>query len=338
MSTNHPLEPAVLKLFAEARDHKLSATGLKGKLTGAKSALKGADPAEFDRALAALIDAGKLAVTGAGKDGPHPRPKGSYRLTAVGKDHVKPTKPDASEETLGYQEAYILLQILKFEGRAASRSRLNDKLKSPGARGNLEFPAAAEDARATVDYHLHNLVSAGSLDEKRQGVSTIYTLTDDGLQALGAADQHVTVEYRLPGAALNALLAAARDSAGKHHRAKPAHHAEAHHDAPEPARDAPTKPTAELIPQVIHDLVAQLRADKYAGKHLVPIHEVRALVARHHGEHAASHPVFDRVLKGMRADDELKIIAIADSRDTPQGHLDDSIPGLNETLFFIDAE
>lgn len=333
----HPLEPAVLKVFAEARDHKLSATALKAKLTGAKSSLHGADPAELDRALATLIDAGHLAVTGAPKDGPHPRPKGSYRLTAAGKDHVKPGKPDASDETLRYQESYILLQMLKFEERTASRSKLNEKLKSPSARGNLEFPAAAEDARATVDYHLHNLVRAGSLAEKRQGVSTIFTLTADGLKTLGAANQHETVEYRFVGSALNILLAAARDSSGKHH-AKPTHHAEEHHRAPEPAQRSAAHQAADIEPKQIHAFVEQLKADRYAGKDLIPIHEVRSLVAQHHGADAAGHATFDELLMTMRADEEIKIIAIADSRDTPRSHLDDSIPGMNETLFFIDTK
>lgn len=334
MSDTPSLEKTLLKYFAEARDHKLSATGLKSKLATAAKKSTPHESEQIDEAVTALIDAGKLTVTGGGKSGHHPRPKGSYRLTGAGKDHVKPAKPDASDETLGYQESYILLQMIRFDEHTASRSKLNDKLKSTSARNNLEF--VPDHLKETIDYHLHNLVRAGSLEEMRQGVSTIYTLTPDGLKALGSADQHETVEFRFPGSALNFLLQTARGSSAKHHPRT--HDADEPTPAPEPAHHAPAPKSADIEPQHIHDFVAQLKADKFAGRDLIPIHEVRSLVARHHGDHAASHPVFDRLLKTMRSEGDLEIIAIADSRDTPQQHLDDSIPGMNETLFFIDTE
>ena len=156
------------------------------------------------------------------------------------------------------------------------------------------------------------------------------------MKALGSANQHETVEFRFLGSALNLLLQSARDSTTKPD-SPTAHHAEPP-AAPEPAHHAPRRPSAEVAPQQIHDFIAQLKADKFAGRDLIPIHEVRSLVAQHHGAEAASHPVFDRLLKTMRSEGDLEIIAIADSRDTPQQHLDDSIPGMNETLFFIDTE
>ena len=330
MSESHPLETTVLKLFAEARDHRLAATSLQTKLaTAAKKSGAAHAAAEVDQALTALIDAGKVAVTGGGKTGHHPRPRGSYRLTGAGKDHVKPGKPDASDETLGYQEAYILLQMIRFPDHSASRSKLNEKLKSTSARTNLEFPQ--DGPKATIDYHLHNLVQAGSLEEERQGVSTIYTLTADGLKALGSADQHETVEFRFVGAALNFLLKAARD-ASNHEPAAASHQTP---PPPEPDDPAPSQAAPAVDSKQIHAYIAQLKADKFAGRDLIPIHEVRALVAHHHGAEAASHPVFDRLLKTMRSEGELEIIAIADNRDATQEQLDHSIPGKNETLFYI---
>ena len=334
MTASDPLARTLLKLFAEARDHKLSAASLTSKLKSLdkKSGITH-DPAELDQTLTALIDDGKITVTGASKTaGQHPRAKGSYRLTSAGKDHVKPGKPDASNETLAYQESYLLLQMIRFDERTASRSKLNEKLKSATARQKLDFPA--DNPKETIDYHLHNLVQAGSLDEKRQGVSMIYTLTDAGLRALGAADQHPTVEFRFPGSALNFLLGVARDSGGPRRAdAEP----EDETESPPMAHQAPIQSLASVETRQIHDFIAQLKADKYAGRDLIPIHEVRKLVAQHHGDHAATHPVFDPLLKRMRADGEIEIIAIADTRDTPQEFLDDSIPGMNETLFFIDT-
>lgn len=339
MSASQPLEASLLKLFAAARDHRLAATNLKAKL--ASSAGQGGaahDPEAVDRAIAALIDDGRLAVTGGGKAGHHPRPKGSYRLTGAGKDHVRPQRPDASDDIIEFQRAYLLLQFLRVKGENAAsmtRSELNGKLNTKSARESAEFDPKD---KGIIDYHLDRLVSDGSLDEKRVGVSTRYTLTDDGRRALGSANQHDTVSFTFTGAALNALLEAARESstAGSPRGAESTDR-EAVRAAPEPEHHA-ASPASEVRPRHIHDLVAQLKADRYAGKSLIPIHEVRRLVAQDHGDHAASHPVFDRLLMSMRGDGELEIIAIADSRDTPEQHLEDSIPGRNETLFFIDTE
>ncbi len=338
MSTADPVAQAVLKLFAEARDHRLSATSLKTKLAAAakKSGEASADAEQVDRAIATLIDDGKVALTGGGKVGHHPRPKGSYRLTGSGKDHVKPGKPDVSKDLLISQEGYLLIQFFRIKegGSSMSRSDLNGKLKTKAAKEKLELDPA--DNRDTIEYHLHHLVAAGRLTEERKGVSTIYGLTDEGRRALGSATYYDDIQFTLTGAALNELLAAARGPSTES-RGEIAHQ-EDHHGARSPAHHAPAQHSAAIEPRQIHDYVAQLKADRFAGRDLIPIHEVRALVARQHGDEAASHPVFDRLLKGMRAEGDLKIIAIADSRETPQEHLDASIPGMNETLFFIDVE
>ena len=328
MSATAPLESTLLKHFAAARDHRLAATALRKKLADAS-------PDAVDQALAALIDSGKIAITGGGKTGPHPRPKGSYRLTGAGKDHVKPQKPDVSDELIGNQESYLLFQFLRIKdgGESMSRADLNGKLKTRAAKEQFELDPAAN--KPTIDYHLDQLIQNGSLDEKRQGVSLIYTLTAEGLKTLGAGKQynHPSINFTLNGPALNRLLEAARYSTGS----PPTQH---DHPAatlatpPEPVHH-PASHAAEVSPAQIHAFIAQLKADKYAGRDLIPIHEVRTLVAQNHGTHAASHPVFDRLLKTMRSEEELELEAIADKRDTPQQHLDDSIPGLNETLFFI---
>ncbi len=335
MNASAPLEKTLLRLFAEAKGHNLSATAIKAKLATAskKSPEAGADAETIDQALTALIDDGHLTVTGAAKTGHHPRARGTYSLTNAGKDHTKPKKPDASADIIAYQEAYILLQFLRVkqdQEASMTRSELNGKLKTKSAVGSLEF--VPENAKETIDYHLHNLVGAGRLEEKRQGVSTRYTLTDEGREALGAADQYETISFTFTGAALNTLLKAAREPSAKTSKDRGGET-----DGPKPPQPVLPEPPA-LDPKQIHDFIAHLKADKYAGRDLIPIHEVRTLVAHHHGPEAAGHPVFDPLLKRMRSEGELEIIAIADSRDTPQQHLDDSIPGMNETLFFIDTE
>jgi hypothetical protein len=68
---------------------------------------------------------------------------------------------------------------------------------------------------------------------------------------------------------------------------------------------------------------------------LIPIHEVRRLVAQDHGQDVASHPAFDPVLRRMWSEGIFELIAISDGRDATQQQIDDSIPGLNETIFYI---
>jgi hypothetical protein len=50
---------------------------------------------------------------------------------------------------------------------------------------------------------------------------------------------------------------------------------------------------------------------------------------------AASHAMFDPILKQMRSEGNLDLIAISDGRDATQEQMDASIPGLNETIFYI---
>ncbi len=333
MSASAPIQKTLLRLFAEAKGQNLSTTNIKKKLASASKKSPEADADAIDQALTSLIDDGHLTVTGAAKTGHHPRAKGSYRLTSAGKDHTKPGKPDASADIIAYQEAYILLQFLRVKqdkDASMTRSELNGKLKTKSAKESAEFDPKNKEI---IDYHVYNLVRNECLEEQRKGASTRYTLTDEGRKALGAANQHETVSFTFTGAALNTLLQAARDSSTK---PQP----EADHtpvEKVETAHHAPAK-SPTIKPKQIHEFIAHLKADKYAGRDLIPIHEVRTLVAHHHGPEAASHPVFDPMLKRMRSEGELEIIAIADSRDTPQQHLDDSIPGMNETLFFIDTE
>lgn len=68
---------------------------------------------------------------------------------------------------------------------------------------------------------------------------------------------------------------------------------------------------------------------------MIPIHEIRRLVADHQGDEAASHPVFDPVIMRMRSEGRLRLIAISDTRDATLAQMEASIPGVNETIFYV---
>jgi len=321
----------LLKMFAGSKGPRLSAADFAKKIAAQARRTPAAalDPAAADHGLAGLIEAGLIAVAGGGKTALHPRPQASYRLTEKGKDRAKhlsrPPRPSHHEDSqLQAQESYILLQLFRSKDGPLSRSKLNDKLKSKAAIGSLEFKIKEEPE--TIDYHLSLLVEKGYVEEKRQGVGVSYALGDEGRKALATATQHEGATFNLTGGLLNELLKLARES-------NPAAEVV---DPPKPSDGpAPAPEHRSIGVQDILELIDQLKSGDYAGRDLIPIHELRALVAERHGKEAASHPTFDPLLKRIRGDDQLDLIAISDNRDATQEQLDDSIPGMNETIFYI---
>ena len=323
-----PNQAALLKMFEKKKDGRFSAGDIQTKLglkpkAGAAAKM---EAAEADQMLTDLIEKGLITVTGV-KEGHHPRPKASYRLTEKGRHQNRPSQPDHSTELLAYQEAFILLQIFRSKEQKLTRSELNGKLKTVAAKGQLEFNV--KDAPETVDYALAMLVEQDDIVKHRQGNSVSYTLhPEKGIAALVKTGQHEAVSFTMSGKTLNLLLEAARSSAP----------AASQVEEPEPADEIETEQTPKAQPLQAHDItkyVDKLRHEKYAGKDLIPIHEVRRLVLEDHGADAAGHRAFDPLIKQMRSDGQLRLIAISDNRDATQEQLDNSIPGMNEILFYI---
>lgn len=323
-------QTTLLRFFERPVDGRLSAGDLKKKLGlgSKKGSTDGPDASEADQALTGLIEKGLIAVVGGAQDGLHPRPNASYRLTKEGRLYLRPARPEIPDEQLQAQEAFILLQVFRAKEQKLTRSDLNGKLKSKAAMGQLEFDVKASPV--TVDYHLAELVDKGSLVEQKRGVSVSYSLhPEQGAKALASVKQHEAVSFTMTGETLNALLAAARHSKVAEPQVEISSQADGF------IAPAPTPAAKPLEAYDITKYVDELRSDKYAGKSQIPIHEVRRLVADHHGEDAASHLAFDPLIKQMRSDGQLRLIAISDNRDATQEQLDDSIPGMNETLFYI---
>jgi hypothetical protein len=316
----------LLKYFATKTGGRFKAGDLKQKLgLGGKPGKKtDLDPAEAGRILAGLIELGMIDVVGGTKEGEHPRKGATYKLSKRGEEHLLPPRPDHSDELLETQGSFILLQIFRAKEGTMTRSELNGKLRSVAAIRQLEFDV--KGVPETVDYHLANFVKREFLVERRKGVSVRYILNmENGAKALASMKQHAAVSFSMTGETLNSLLAAAS-------RSKPSGARIEHSPIVEPQPAATVRAIGEA--EITH-YVDQLRADKYSGKDLIPIHEVRRLVAQDHGQDVASHPAFDPVLRRMWSEGIFELIAISDGRDATQQQIDDSIPGLNETIFYI---
>ncbi|SIN91218.1 hypothetical protein SAMN05444166_1578 [Singulisphaera sp. GP187] len=316
-------QSTLLRHFERPTDGRLSAGEIKKKLKMASKSGPEAE-ADADQTLIDLLEKGLITVSGGAKDGPHPRPNAAYRLTDKGRHFLRPARPDLADEQLQTQEAFILLQVFRAKEQKLTRSELNGKLKTRAAMGQLEFDVKA--APVTVAYHLAALVEKGSLVEERRGVSVSYRLNrEEGARALAAVKQHDGVSFTMTGETLNALIAAARQATPSPLELQ----------VPQVAKPASPTNSRPLGPDAIVAYITQLQADLYSGKDLIPIHEVRRLVAEHHGAEAAGHPSFDPLIKQMRSEGQLRLIAISDNRDATQKELDDSIPGMNETIFYI---
>jgi DNA-binding MarR family transcriptional regulator len=315
----------ILGLLKKAAGGRLKASDFKNKLKPFEK--KGLEPVEADRMIAELIEMGLVKLTGA-QDGSHPRRNGTYSLTPKGEQQQKPARPNLPPELLQYQESFILLQVFASEEKKLTRSELNARLKTVTATVDLEFDIKA--APETIDHHLTELVDKECLEVKWSGNGSSYTLKPErGLRELVSKEQHTQASFKMKGETLNALLKAARES-----------------DSDQPHEHLPqmeTPPLAAPSPKSIGaediaNFIEHLRADKYAGKGLIPIHEVRRLVAQRHGDHAAGHPSFDPVLLQLRSEGQIELIAISDNRNASQEQLDASIPGMNETIFYIVVE
>ncbi|WP_406700336.1 hypothetical protein V5E97_16110 [Singulisphaera sp. Ch08] len=314
----------VLRIFEKMTDGRLLAGDLKRKLKQLATKNASAGITDANQTLTDLIEKGFITLSGSAKEGPHPRPNASYRLTDKGREFLRPARPDLADEQLQTQEAFILLQVFRAKEQKLTRSELNGRLKTRAAMGQLEFDVKA--APVTVDYHLAMLVDKGALVEEKRGNSVSYSLNREaGARTLASVKQHDGVSFTMTGETLNALIAAAR-------QASPLPAALLESRAAEPVSPTNSRP---LGPDAIADYVALLQSDLYAGKDLIPIHEVRRVVAEHHGAAAAGHPTFDPLIKQMRSEGQLRLIAISDNRDATQQQLDDSIPGMNETIFYI---
>jgi len=248
---------------------------------------------------------------------------------------VKPVHDDA--QLLAQQQAYALFQLFIAKGGKFSAAQLRTKLM--GAKAKLvRFDAA------TVEWVMSLLVADGSVIEQRRGKSVSWQPVESAASRLAKLEQHPEVELTLNGAAWNAvkLTNAGASSVSQ--------------SPPQPSPGVPGKgvrlaspalsasdrgstsnalPSAAEFEDIILAEFRELLREKHWHTGMVPIHEIRQRVAAGQGERAARHDVLDERVRQLRRADRLRLISLSDlSRATPE-QLADSIPGDNETFFYV---
>jgi DNA-binding PadR family transcriptional regulator len=247
----------------------------------------------------------------------------TYELTDAGREYLQTLTPypppepedETAEEIRGYQKAHLLLQLLRADQHALARGQAN-RSRGPA---DLELTTRAAN-------RLRKRLAQEGLVEIIPGQRTeSYRLTDRGRTTLGTLRHYPTSRITLTGKQLNALLHAgqrgANLNAGETQRA-----------AQVPVSPAPLP--ADLG-QVVYAEFVELRRERYGHTSLVPIHEIRRRIADKYGPGAARHDTLDEPIRELARQGKVRLVAISDLRDATEPQLADSIPGIDQTFFYL---
>jgi predicted transcriptional regulator len=294
----------------------------KAKTKAAEAA--GISPAAVPGLVARLGDAGLVHTVKSGR-------AVVYELTDTGaahletiRDQLPPTKgvgtrgrfvPPASDQVRDYRTGYLLLQALRAPRNTVSDAEANSQLDSY-ARDALELNAA------TASQLRRELARQGLLASAGSGRATEFSLTPAGRVAIGNTAFPADRTFPLPGRVLNDLLEAARE-VGK--QFVPA------------AADQPRTPSGGELEHAILSTFEELLRERYAVSGLVPVPDVRAAIRSRFGDRAARHDMFDEAILGLWRSKKVRLTPIADHAKATPDQLHDAIPGLGETLFYLEA-
>jgi hypothetical protein len=80
------------------------------------------------------------------------------------------------------------------------------------------------------------------------------------------------------------------------------------------------------------NIITEMKDEEYHFRSYVPIHEVRSRMEAATG---VGKKEFNDMMKQMRNDKKIRLVAITDA-NVPNEQLKNSIPGLGETLFYVE--
>lgn len=96
------------------------------------------------------------------------------------------------------------------------------------------------------------------------------------------------------------------------------------------------QPSQSDLDRLILNGIDKLYAEQYHTTGLVPIHALRNWISTHAGESSASHAVLDDRLKTLRGQNQFRLVAISDTQGVTEDQFAASVPGVNETLFYVE--
>jgi hypothetical protein len=259
-----------------------------------------------------------------------------------------------NDKLLEHQKAFLLLQLLGADNRKLSRGTANKALKGPLSKGLALAPTTANEIR-------DSLAADGYLDKTRNRGTDHYRLTERGLALLLALEQYPS-ELLVSGRMINELVTAVREQLAtwqgpqaltdllrsladteRRFGSLQRQVGELFEETRTTLSGSGQQPAQALRPELPQDLAAaivaefeELLRESHSHRGRVPIHELRRHVADKFGPEAARHDRFDTVLKQLRHQQRVRLVSISDLRDATQEELNDSIPGMNETFFYVE--
>jgi hypothetical protein len=270
-----------------------------------------------------LVEQGHLETTKQGQ-------KVVYGLSESGRVYLASLEPPTfgvrslkidetalTDEVREGQRAYLLLQLLDADGRSLTKGEANKFRNAPRTRLALTAPIA--------NHRRARLADQGYIQITRAGGSEEYSLTRDGLDYLAAGARHYDAEFKVSGRTLNTLVAAARE-----------HSFERDQSAGRPRAERPIPTPLELAEVVLAEF-QELRRERHGRSGLVPVHEVRQRVVERFGPGAGRHDILDDVILDLRRRQRLGLLVISNPGDATEQQLNDSIPGVNGTLFYLEV-
>jgi hypothetical protein len=223
-----------------------------------------------------------------------------------------------SPEVRESQKAFLLLQLLDADGQPLTRGQAN-RIRD-GLRKSLGLKAAV------ANYRRAKLAAEGYIQITAALRTEHYTLTADGLDYLAASPGHLShAQFTLKGKTLNTLVAAARDSSFRKER------------PPGSVPSDPTVPNHANLAEAVLAEFHELRRERHGRSGLVPIHEVRGRIVERFGPAAGRHDVLDEVILGLWRENRLGLESISDLGNATKEQLNDAIPGLSGTLFYLEV-
>jgi hypothetical protein len=217
--------------------------------------------------------------------------------------------------THDYQVAFLLLQVLGAEHGQLQKGNANKALLKGGNQrlglGN------AKNANALRESLCPRYIKKSRGKTDKGGTTDFYELTDDGKARLLEVSQY-PLEIQIPGRSLDRLRQIAQAASG--------------HDG----KTGPRRALPADFPQEILRIVEDLRAERFGHTGLVPIHELRTLIRKQHGEDAARHSELDEAVMDLWRAGKLRLVPINDGRSVTPDQLNDSIPGSHETWFYLE--
>ncbi len=258
-------------------------------------------------------------------------------------------------ELAGYQQAFILLLLLKEGDRPLRSADFAKRLQTQDAR-RVGFEGAVASGV------MRPLIEEGCVEERRSRRSggdglypaefALYRITLRGEERFLLTKQYPGIDLKIPAKVWNKLVEDLHKAASSHEPSASL--------PPVAATDGGREAAASAVPPTVHDLSAarleerpealsvtrladailgrfnELLRERYAQAGMVPIHELRAWVAERFGPEAAGHKKFDEVANELRRQDRVRFVTITDLRDGTAEQLEASIPGVNETFFYLE--